>query len=162
MKPFALNLLTLSVTLLLLVALALPAKLGARPGASRAAVSSGPWPRPALGPRRAFGVYVDLVTRLSCTACGTEVTGAFTTCAFCSQDAADRALLEVFLLSRGNLKEVERALGVSYPTARARVDAMIDRLGVRLTSAGGWRRSRPSRAGRSTSTRRWPTRVRGG
>ena len=40
------------------------------------------------------------------------------TCAFCSQDAADRALLELFLLSRGNLKEVERALGVSYPTAR--------------------------------------------
>ena len=72
-----------------------------------------------------------LVTRLSCVACGTEVTGAFTTCAFCSQDAADRALLELFLLSRGNLKEVERALGVSYPTARARVDAMIDRLGLR-------------------------------
>ena len=72
-----------------------------------------------------------LVTRLSCTSCGTEVTGAFATCAFCSQDAADRALLELFLLSRGNLKEVERALGVSYPTARARVDAMIDRLGLR-------------------------------
>ena len=72
-----------------------------------------------------------LVTRLSCTACGTEVTGAYTTCAFCAQDDADRALLELFLLSRGNLKEVERALGVSYPTARARVDAMIQRLGLR-------------------------------
>ncbi len=71
-----------------------------------------------------------LVTRMSCTACGTEVTGAFAMCAFCSQDAGDRALLELFLLSRGNLKEVERRLGVSYPTARARVDAMIDRLGL--------------------------------
>ena len=38
--------------------------------------------------------------------------------------------VELFLLSRGNLKEVERRLGVSYPTARARVDAMIDRLGL--------------------------------
>jgi hypothetical protein len=72
-----------------------------------------------------------LVTRLSCTACGTEVTGSFTTCSFCAQDAVDRALLELFLISRGNLKEVERRLGVSYPTARARVDAMIDRLGLR-------------------------------
>jgi hypothetical protein len=71
-----------------------------------------------------------LVTRLSCTACGTEVTGAFETCPFCAQDAGDRALLELFLLSRGNLKDVERRLGVSYPTARARVDAMIDRLGL--------------------------------
>jgi len=72
-----------------------------------------------------------LITRLSCSACGTELTGAFSTCAFCAQDANDRALLELFLLSRGNLKEVERRLGVSYPTARARVDAMIDRLGLR-------------------------------
>ena len=77
-----------------------------------------------------------LVTRLSCTTCGTEVTGAFTTCPFCSQDTEDRALLELFLLSRGNLKEVERRLGVSYPTARARVDAMIDRLSLRPEDRG--------------------------
>jgi hypothetical protein len=71
------------------------------------------------------------ITRLSCTACGTELTGSFATCAFCSLEADERALLELFLLSRGNMKEVERRLGVSYPTARARVDAMIDRLGLR-------------------------------
>jgi hypothetical protein len=71
------------------------------------------------------------VTRLSCGACGSELTGSFRTCAFCSLDDDDRALLELFLLSRGNMKEVERQLGVSYPTARGRVDAMIDRLGLR-------------------------------
>jgi hypothetical protein len=72
-----------------------------------------------------------LITRLSCTSCGTELTGAFSTCAFCSLGPADRALLELFLLSRGNMKEVERRLGVSYPTARARVDALIERLELR-------------------------------
>ena len=72
-----------------------------------------------------------LVTRLSCASCGTELTGAFNTCAFCSLEPGDRALLELFLLSRGNMKEVERQLGVSYPTARARVDAMIERLKLR-------------------------------
>jgi hypothetical protein len=72
-----------------------------------------------------------LVTRLSCTACGTELTGSFTPCAYCALDADGRALLELFLLSRGNMKEVERRLGVSYPTARARVDALIDGLGLR-------------------------------
>lgn len=70
------------------------------------------------------------ITRLSCTECGTELTGSFRTCEFCAMSADDRALLELFLLSRGNLKEVERRLEVSYPTARARVDAMIDRLGL--------------------------------
>jgi hypothetical protein len=72
-----------------------------------------------------------VITRLSCGTCGTELTGSFTTCAFCSLEPDDRALLELFLMSRGNMKEVERRLGVSYPTARARVDAMIERLGLR-------------------------------
>ena len=72
-----------------------------------------------------------LITRLSCPNCATELTGAFSTCAFCALEPGDRALLELFLLSRGNMKEVERRLGVSYPTARARVDAMIERLALR-------------------------------
>jgi hypothetical protein len=69
------------------------------------------------------------VTRLSCS-CGTELTGSFAACEFCALSAADLDLLRVFLASRGNLKEVERHLEVSYPTARARVDALLGRLGI--------------------------------
>lgn len=39
-------------------------------------------------------------------------------------------MLRVFLSSRGNMKEVERHLGVSYPTARSRFDALLGRLGL--------------------------------
>jgi hypothetical protein len=39
-------------------------------------------------------------------------------------------LLESFLRSRGNLKEMERALGISYPTVRARVEALVQALGL--------------------------------
>ena len=42
----------------------------------------------------------------------------------------DRQVLRVFLASRGNMKELERHLGVSYPTARARFDALLARLGL--------------------------------
>ena len=38
-------------------------------------------------------------------------------------------LLDLFLSARGNLKEVQRALGVSYPTARSRIDGMFQKLG---------------------------------
>jgi len=69
------------------------------------------------------------VTRLSCS-CGAELTGSFAACEFCALSAADLDLLRVFLASRGNLKEVERHLEVSYPTARARVDALLGRLGI--------------------------------
>ncbi len=40
------------------------------------------------------------------------------------------SLLESFLRSRGNLKEMERELGISYPTVRGRVDALIRSLGL--------------------------------
>lgn len=70
------------------------------------------------------------LTRLSCPSCETELSGQFQSCEFCSLSAEDREVLRVFLASRGNMKELERHLGVSYPTARARFDALLTRLGL--------------------------------
>ncbi|MCD6588138.1 MAG: DUF2089 domain-containing protein [Candidatus Fermentibacteraceae bacterium] len=63
-----------------------------------------------------------------CSNCGTEVSGDFSVCHFCSLDTENRQLLELFLLARGNLKAVQRMLGVSYPTARTRVEEMFNAL----------------------------------
>jgi len=68
------------------------------------------------------------VTQLGCPHCGTGLTGSFESCEFCGLDQADRDLLRVFLVSRGNMKELERHLGVSYPTARARFDDLLRKL----------------------------------
>jgi hypothetical protein len=38
--------------------------------------------------------------------------------------------LEVFLRSRGNIRDVQAHLEVSYPTARARLAEVLDRLGL--------------------------------
>ena len=70
------------------------------------------------------------LTRLSCRSCGTEIAGDFEACEFCALGAEDREVLRVFLASRGNMKDLERHLGVSYPTARARFDALLARLGL--------------------------------
>lgn len=70
------------------------------------------------------------LTRLSCDECGTEMTGHFPTCEYCSLSKDDRATLRVFLASRGNMKEVERHLAVSYPTARQRFDQILAKLGL--------------------------------
>ncbi len=71
-----------------------------------------------------------LISQLGCDRCGTALSGRFTTCAFCGLGEAQRELLRVFLVSRGNLKEVERHLGVSYPTARARYEELLTALGL--------------------------------
>jgi hypothetical protein len=70
------------------------------------------------------------LTQLSCRDCGTGLSGAFESCEFCALAKEDRQLLRVFLASRGNMKELERHLGVSYPTARSRFDALLARLGL--------------------------------
>jgi hypothetical protein len=70
------------------------------------------------------------VTQLGCSQCGTGLSGQFESCEFCGLDDVDRDTLRVFLASRGNMKELERHLGVSYPTARARFDDLLGRLGL--------------------------------
>ncbi len=70
------------------------------------------------------------LTRLSCPSCDTELSGGFATCEFCVLSDEDRDVLRVFLASRGNMKDLERHLGVSYPTARARFDALLTKIGI--------------------------------
>ena len=75
------------------------------------------------------------LTRLSCPSCETELSGAFAQCEFCVLTDEDRDVLRVFLASRGNMKDLERHLGVSYPTARARFDGLLAKLGIERTAA---------------------------
>jgi hypothetical protein len=70
------------------------------------------------------------VTRLQCRGCGTAIEGDFSVGRFGRLSREQLALLESFLRSRGNLKELERELKVSYPTVRARIDALVRALGL--------------------------------
>lgn len=74
-------------------------------------------------------------TRLTCPDCSTELSGAFAQCEFCVLTDEDRDVLRVFLASRGNMKDLERHLGVSYPTARARFDGLLGKLGIERPAA---------------------------
>jgi hypothetical protein len=70
------------------------------------------------------------VTRLRCGTCGTSLEGEFSVGRFGRLSRDQMALLESFLRSRGNLREMERELGLSYPTVRSRVDALVRALGL--------------------------------
>jgi len=69
------------------------------------------------------------VTRLRCGGCGTTIEGEFGVGRFARLTRDQTALLESFLRSRGNLRDMERELGISYPTVRARVEALVRALG---------------------------------
>jgi hypothetical protein len=69
------------------------------------------------------------VTRLHCRSCGTTLEGDFSVGRFGRLSREQLTLLESFLRSRGNLRDMERELGISYPTVRSRVEALIRALG---------------------------------
>jgi hypothetical protein len=71
------------------------------------------------------------IAQLHCRACGTSLNGSFepNRCPFCALPAEQSKFLELFLRCRGNLRDVERTLGLSYPTVRARLDSLLSALG---------------------------------
>lgn len=69
------------------------------------------------------------VVRLECGSCGTRLEGSFSLGRFHSLSAEQLGFLEAFIRARGNFKDLERELGLSYPTVRSRLDAVIRTLG---------------------------------
>ena len=71
-----------------------------------------------------------VVTGCGCPECGTGITGAFRMCAYCGLSDEENEMLRVFLVSRGNMRELEKHLGVSYPTTRQRFADLLVKLGL--------------------------------
>jgi Uncharacterized protein conserved in bacteria len=72
------------------------------------------------------------ISKLTCTHCPTKIEGEFSTCKFCQLPAEQLIFVETFIKCRGNIKEVEKDLRISYPTVRSRLDSIIETLGYRV------------------------------
>ena len=74
-----------------------------------------------------------LVTEYACRSCGTAIRGRFDRCDLCALPGDLLHFVRLFLRVEGNLREVERRLGLSYPTVKARlaaVNAALDAAGA--------------------------------
>ncbi|MCX8095276.1 MAG: DUF2089 domain-containing protein [Caldisericia bacterium] len=70
------------------------------------------------------------ITELTCEKCETIVKGKFQLNRFLMLSQQEEEFLLVFLISRGNLKEVQERLNISYPTAKGRLEDVIKSLGL--------------------------------
>lgn len=75
------------------------------------------------------------VTSLRCPECSITIDGDFAMPQLLKLGRAQIDFIEVFIKNRGIIREVERELGVSYPTVRARLDEVILALGYSSKSA---------------------------
>lgn len=72
------------------------------------------------------------VTRLHCRSCDTLLEGQFSLGRFYRLSAEQLAFIETFIRSEGKLTRVQEELGISYPTARARLTEVIRALGYEV------------------------------
>lgn len=74
------------------------------------------------------------ITEVSCNSCKSIIKGHFKPCKFCTLTQEHKEFAEVFIKNRGNIKEIERELGVSYPTVKGKLDSLITALGYKNTA----------------------------
>src|SRR5215467_6170765 len=72
------------------------------------------------------------VYELRCPACAIAITGEFALPPLLRLAPAQLDFVEVFLKNRGVIRDVERELGISYPTVRARLDEVVAALGYQV------------------------------
>lgn len=66
-----------------------------------------------------------VITTVRCERCGTEVRSQYEPCPFCRLTPEQMNFVLLFMQNRGNLSEMEKALGVSYPTIRGKLEEII-------------------------------------
>ncbi len=74
-----------------------------------------------------------IISELTCTTCDTVVRSRYSPCPFCRLAPEDLAFMLLFVRSRGNVKDMERELGVSYWTIRGRLNEVIASMGLEAT-----------------------------
>ena len=76
------------------------------------------------------------VTRLKCNSCETVIENNFRLSRFDYLSDEELHFTETFIRCRGNIKEVEKELKISYPTVRAKLDGVIKKLGYEAPPDG--------------------------
>lgn len=71
------------------------------------------------------------VVKMKCTNCDTVIENDFSLSKFDYLSPEELYFVETFVRCRGNIKEVEKELKISYPTVRSKLDDVIEKLGYR-------------------------------
>lgn len=68
------------------------------------------------------------ISRLICGNCRTSFEGRFNFTRLGSLPLKDQEFIEIFLRCRGNIKEAEKILGISYPTVCKRLEEINNKI----------------------------------
>lgn len=72
------------------------------------------------------------IDSISCTQCDMKMTGTFYVSGFYKLSDKQLDFVKAFIKCKGNIKEMEKELGISYPTVKSRLDEVANALGLAL------------------------------
>lgn len=71
-----------------------------------------------------------VISELKCPKCDLRIKKDFEACQFCQLPEDDFEFLKIFLKSQGRITDMEKLLGVSYPTIKGKIDSLLKSLGL--------------------------------
>jgi hypothetical protein len=95
-----------------------------------------------------------MATRLQCATCSTAIEGQFALGRLGRLGREQLRFVEMLVKNRGNINQVAAEMGVSYTTARTRMDEIVAALGYPATQDDGERRSGATASSQSAAERR--------
>lgn len=75
-----------------------------------------------------------ITTDYECQSCGTHISGYFRGSKLSQLSKEDLEFIEIFVMNRGSIKEIEKVMGISYPTVRNKLDNVIRALGYKINA----------------------------
>jgi len=74
------------------------------------------------------------ITCLHCKRCKTKIEGQFELDRFSYLTQEQKHFIGIFLKCRGNIREVEKELNISYPTVRSKLEDVVVSLGYEISA----------------------------
>jgi hypothetical protein len=74
------------------------------------------------------------LTAATCTSCGLKLEGDFEISALGRLSEEDQVFVVAFLRHHGSIRQMERIMGISYPTVKNRLRAIVSRLDETFTA----------------------------
>ncbi len=71
-----------------------------------------------------------VISELKCPACDLRVKKDLSLCEFCRLPEDDYEFLKIFLRAQGKITDIEKILGISYPTIKTKIDNLLKKLNL--------------------------------
>jgi hypothetical protein len=69
-----------------------------------------------------------VISELKCPECDLRVKKDLMPCEFCQLSEDDHEFLKIFLRTQGRITDIEKLLGISYPTIKTKIEKLLTAL----------------------------------